>query len=499
MACQNANCKLQAGAAAKACLTCKCQAKRYCSESCRVQDIHEAECEELFTQQLAALERKCPFLTEGTLLARGCPEEIVQQDEAALLDYEKVVVEGTGSCVLGKGSFGQVLLMRHRPSKKLVAVKVIDKKLGYSQAALQVLAEEINIHKRLVHDNVVKMHAHIEGRRQLYIVMDYASRGTLFQLIRRKGKLSEKEAFYFFTQVCNAVHFLHKHRLVHRDIKPENLLLAENGRLKLCDFGCCAECQEERKTFCGTAEYIAPEIIKHQGYRENADVWSLGILLYEMLHGHSPFRAARDQDILGRVLSHKLVFDAHVKDDARAFISAILDPDPARRPHVVQLFALPWARRLQAEFSIPDRVLEAVRSPASAASAASAASLPGPSAVPQRHSEGHKSSVVSRPSTSSVSTSGSGSGSGSGSLKSAEGASEKESPADSIPSHLLYDYPDYKSAMSKLKLAHAEKRLARAVSNVGLQSVIRISHAKDKAKNESFWSSVLSFGMSEGL
>jgi serine/threonine protein kinase len=477
---ENTNCKCQGGESAEAFVTGQFQAK----PDNGPEDV----------QQLAALEQRCPFLTEGTMRECGTSEELVQQDETALLDYEKVVVEGTGSCILGKGSFGQVVLMRHRPSMKLVAVKVIDKKVGYGAEALRVLAEEINIHKRLVHENVVKMHAHIEGRRQLYIVMDYASRGTLFQLIRRKGKLSEKEAFYFFTQVCNAVHFLHKHRLVHRDIKPENLLLAENGRLKLCDFGCCAECQEERKTFCGTAEYIAPEIIQHQGYRENADIWSLGILLYEMLHGHSPFRAPRDQDVLGRVLSHKLVFGDQVKDDARAFISAILDPNPARRPNVVELFSLPWARRLQAEFHIQDRISQA---------SGSSTKLPVSAPASQRRSEGHPAPVVSRPSTgvntNAMTSNRTTATSGSGSVKSAEGRCEEKGAGEEVPTHLLYDYPVYKTAVSGIKQSHAQKHLARAVSIAGLKPALRMSKQKDKAKNQSFWDSVLSFGTNEGL
>ncbi len=123
--------------------------------------------------------------------------------------------------------------------------------------------------------------------------MDYINNGSLYNLIQKsKGTLSEQKAFRYFIQTVSAVNFLHENNLIHRDLKPENLLLDEYDNVKLCDFGWCVELSiGNRITFCGTYEYMAPEIIKEVPYNHSIDVWSLGVLLYELLHGYSPFKS----------------------------------------------------------------------------------------------------------------------------------------------------------------------------------------------------------------
>jgi serine/threonine protein kinase len=121
--------------------------------------------------------------------------------------------------------------------------------------------------------------------------MDYAVNGSLKSLIDQSNGIEEKQAFKYFIQTASAVHFLHQNNLIHRDIKPENLLLDENGNVKLCDFGWCADLKEgSRLTFCGTYEYMAPEVLKESPYDSGIDVWGLGILLYELIEGQSPFK-----------------------------------------------------------------------------------------------------------------------------------------------------------------------------------------------------------------
>jgi serine/threonine protein kinase len=122
--------------------------------------------------------------------------------------------------------------------------------------------------------------------------MDYAKNHTVFSLIKKKNGMSESEAFKYFIDTAAAVNFLHDNNLIHRDIKPENLLIDDAGNVKLCDFGWCVDLNVgSRSTFCGTYEYMAPEIINEAPYDSGIDVWSLGVLLYELIHGYSPFRA----------------------------------------------------------------------------------------------------------------------------------------------------------------------------------------------------------------
>lgn len=121
--------------------------------------------------------------------------------------------------------------------------------------------------------------------------MEYASGGTLFNRLRKHGKFDEKSCFKYFIETVNALAFIHEYNLVHRDLKPENLLLDENDNIKLADFGWCVEMTlGNRVTFCGTYEYMAPEMLKEKPYNQGIDIWTLGILLYELLHGYSPFR-----------------------------------------------------------------------------------------------------------------------------------------------------------------------------------------------------------------
>ncbi len=290
-----------------------------------------------------------PQFTGGLVLPEDKARLLTAQDESELENYERAEVGTSGSSLLGRGAFGQVFLMRHRPSNKLVAVKVINKKAARGPSAFRALAQEIEIHKRLLHDNIIRLYEFFEGPKNIYIVMEYASKGTLFHYIRRRKRLDENDAFRLFFQACNAVHFLHSHKLMHRDIKPENLLFTDNATLKLGDFGCCCDnLSGERKTFCGTPEYIAPEIIRGQPYAEKADIWSLGVMLYEMLHGSSPFACRAERDVLGKVLDNKLVFSPEVSEDARDLLQSILNNEPKDRPDTEQILASPWAQRMAA-------------------------------------------------------------------------------------------------------------------------------------------------------
>ncbi len=121
--------------------------------------------------------------------------------------------------------------------------------------------------------------------------MEYADNGSLFQYLRKKRKFSESESFVYFFQTCLGIDYLHKKSIIHRDLKPENLLLDRERNIKLCDFGWSAEAsvQQKRTTFCGTIDYMAPEMIKNQAHDHTLDIWCLGVLLYEMVHGFAPF------------------------------------------------------------------------------------------------------------------------------------------------------------------------------------------------------------------
>ena len=163
----------------------------------------------------------------------------------------------------------------------------------------------------------------------------------MFNLIQKSNGLDEFQAYQYFIQTVNAVHFLHQNNIIHRDIKPENILLGENGLVKLCDFGWAKELTiNKRSTFCGTMEYMAPEIVESEKYDFSVDVWSLGILLYELIMGHSPFRAERDANIMVKIKLHDLVFDKNknISTECINLINGLLDPNPTNRLKLKDIF-----------------------------------------------------------------------------------------------------------------------------------------------------------------
>lgn len=203
-----------------------------------------------------------------------------------------VVKIGSNRQVLGKGAFAEVCLVKHKLDENFYAMKIIDKKKLKNNT--EIVKLEINNHLHFNHPNIIKLYSYSETKDFFYLAMEYAENGNIFNEIKRIGKLNEITAKKFFIEVIDAVSYLHKLGFAHRDIKPENILLDSEKRVKLCDFGGTVMIGEvERKTFFGTYEYMAPEIIEGNKYDSSVDIWALGVLLYEFLHGHSPFRVSR--------------------------------------------------------------------------------------------------------------------------------------------------------------------------------------------------------------
>ena len=231
---------------------------------------------------------------------------------------------------IGAGSFGQVYLAKHNKDGKLYAIKYIKKeKVISAQQSLDIIYREILLQRSFVHDNIVRLYHFVEDKEKFFMIMEYMQGGTLFSLIRKHKGFEEKEAFKYFIQVCSAIYFLHENGYAHRDLKPENLLLDDKGNLKLCDFGWCVDVSSgERATFCGTYEYMAPEIVKEIPYDQSIDIWSLGVLLYELIHGYSPFRAVEDQkgdnyeEIFKNIVKHKYVIEKDISKNCENLIAS---------------------------------------------------------------------------------------------------------------------------------------------------------------------------------
>ena len=215
---------------------------------------------------------------------------------------------------------------------------------------LDIIYDEINIHSKLLHENIIKVYNIFEDEESINIIMEYAQNGNLYQLIKKeKNGFSEAKAFDYFIQMINAVYYLHSNNIIHRDIKPENILISKDNKLKLCDFGWAKELTlENRSTFCGTMEYMAPEIVGSENYDYSVDIWSLGILLYELLFGHSPFKGNSTNNIILNIKSHELNYDENnkkISNSCKDLIQHLLNMNPQKRLKIKDILEHPFIKK----------------------------------------------------------------------------------------------------------------------------------------------------------
>jgi serum/glucocorticoid-regulated kinase 3 len=237
--------------------------------------------------------------------------------------------------VVGKGSFGRVLLARLKTSDRLYAIKVLSKKAIKQRNEVQHIMAERNVLLRSVrHPFLVGLHFSFQTPEKLYFVLDYINGGELFFHLQREKRFPETRARFYAAEITSAIGYLHSLDIVYRDLKPENILLDSTGHVVLTDFGLCKEGVElgsTTHTFCGTPEYLAPEVLKKQGYGRPVDWWCLGAVVYEMLVGLPPFYSRDCNEMYYKILHERLRFPTHVSECARQLLTGLLDRDPALR------------------------------------------------------------------------------------------------------------------------------------------------------------------------
>ncbi|XP_070984654.1 MAP/microtubule affinity-regulating kinase 3-like isoform X6 [Oncorhynchus clarkii lewisi] len=234
---------------------------------------------------------------------------------------------------IGKGNFAKVKLARHILTGREVAIKIIDK-TQLNPNSLQKLFREVRIMKILNHPNIVKLFEVIETERTLYLVMEYASGGEVFDYLVAHGRMKEKEARAKFRQIVSAVQYCHQKRIVHRDLKAENLLLDADMNIKIADFGFSNEFTMGNKldTFCGSPPYAAPELFQGKKYDgPEVDVWSLGVILYTLVSGSLPFDGQNLKELRERVLRGKYRIPFYMSTDCENLLKRFLVLNPAKR------------------------------------------------------------------------------------------------------------------------------------------------------------------------
>ncbi|XP_016357306.1 MAP/microtubule affinity-regulating kinase 4-like isoform X2 [Sinocyclocheilus anshuiensis] len=245
---------------------------------------------------------------------------------------------------IGKGNFAKVKLARHILTGKEVAIKIIDK-TQLNPTSLQKLFREVRIMKTLHHPNIVQLFEVIETEKTLYLVMEYASGGEVFDYLVSHGRMKEIEARAKFRQIVSAVHYCHQKNIVHRDLKAENLLLDADANIKIADFGFSNEFTLGNKldTFCGSPPYAAPELFQGKKYDgPEVDIWSLGVILYTLVSGSLPFDGQNLKELRERVLRGKYRVPFYMSTDCEGILRRFLVLNPSKRCTLEQVMKDKW-------------------------------------------------------------------------------------------------------------------------------------------------------------
>ncbi|KAF7806136.1 serine/threonine-protein kinase AtPK1/AtPK6-like [Senna tora] len=242
--------------------------------------------------------------------------------------------------VVGQGAFGKVFLVRKKcdPSDGadgdgIFAMKVMRKETIIKKNHVDYMKAERDILTKVVHPFIVQLRYSFQTKSKLYLILDFINGGHLFFHLYRQGIFSEDQARIYTAEIVSAVSHLHKSGIVHRDLKPENILMDAEGHVMLTDFGMAKEIDESGRSnsLCGTIEYMAPEIILAKGHNKEADWWSIGILLYEMLTGKAPFTHANRKKLQEKIVKEKVKLPPMVSSEAHSLLKGLLQKDPSIR------------------------------------------------------------------------------------------------------------------------------------------------------------------------
>jgi len=235
--------------------------------------------------------------------------------------------------VVGKGSFGKVMQVRKKDDDKIYAMKVLRKEAIVARKQVAHTMAERNILKKIHHPFIVSLHYAFQTDEKLYMILDYVNGGELFFHLKKEGKFSEPRVRFYVAEISAALQHLHSLDIVYRDLKPENILLDADGHIRITDFGLSKEINpdEGTVTFCGTPEYLAPEVLKGQPHGTAVDWWSLGTLMYEMLTGLPPYYSQNVNIMYQKILTADLRFPNFMSPESQDILEGFLRRDPEKR------------------------------------------------------------------------------------------------------------------------------------------------------------------------
>ena len=297
------------------------------------------------------------FNSKNNIIKKGeIIKNFVDNPKYSINNFKFIRNENNKIICIQKGKYHETLLAKNIKNEKLYSIKHIIKESlkDNKDEKINLIQNEINIQKRLIHPNILRLYSFFEDEKNYLIVFEYA-KNNIYSKIKKEGKLKEEMAYNIFTQILSSLYFLHTNNYIHRNIRPENILINENNEIKLTNFSYCTEIKDKKLTTIikNKVEYISPEMIREQPYNQSIDIWSIGVLLYYILHGYSPFGSIEDNvnydEIIRNIIIDKFKIDPklNLSNECIDLINKLLEFDCDKRINIKEILIHPWIKKFR--------------------------------------------------------------------------------------------------------------------------------------------------------